>query len=638
MKTKQCIGVSVVFLLILFGCINNRGVVEHPAFIARNTSTLEVGRVEISDTATVLYIKAFYTPHNWIRIDPNSFLADNKGVQYPVRSAEGIVLGEEFYMPDSGESAFAMIFPPVASNATEVDFSEGDYEGAFKIWGIRLTNQPLKLHLPKGVKEMTVDKKAVLPPVAFQSGTAHVEGQILNYRPGMPEEVSVAVSYPFDYSPAEMTLSVDEKGKFSGEIDVFSVLPVSVYWSGQAVRCYIAPGKSTSIVLNPAEISRQGSRLADKSQSLGEPVYYGGYLASLSKELDGLQSAFPSGRMDDFESFLAFLQTIDKKTPEELKTFFLDEYRAKKAELDTLNASPAAKQILFCATDLFYASDILTISQWIDRAYIFNNQLQNDMKTVEKYYATRKFNVPDDFYNELKTFSCLNDPTLLYVPQVAESIYEWQSMNRQLILGRVLGTDQGPLFDLMKASGAHTTIKEFRPLDEAQIEQLPVDYREFIEKKNNELLQRIEANKNKTGFTVNDITEVAEADVFPFILSKFRGKPILLDVWATWCGPCRKANEDLKPVKAELADKDIVYVFVAGENSPLEIWNNMIPDLHGEHFRLSGKQWNSFGKTFDIRGVPTYFFIDREGTIKDKLTGYPGIQKMKEKILQLLDE
>jgi thiol-disulfide isomerase/thioredoxin len=541
-------------------------------------------------------------------------------------------------MPDSGESEFTLTFPPVDSNVTEVDFSEGDVEGAFKIWGIRLINEPLKVHLPKRPKETSVDKKAVLPPVAFQPGTARLEGQILNYRPGMSGKISVQVSCAFDYSPVEITFPIDEAGKFSGEIDAFSVHPASVYWAGRSIRCYVAPGETTSLVLNQAEISRQGSRSADKRPSLGEPVYYGGYLASLSRELADIQPVFSFRKTENFESFLLFLQTIGTKTPEELKIFFLDEYWAKKAILDTLDVSPACKQVLQCSTDLFYASDILNISAWIDRAYIFNNHLQEDMKTVEKYYATRKFNVPDNFYDVLKDFSLLNDSTLLYAPKAAGSIYEWQAVNRQAILSRVLGTDRGLLFDLMKASGAYTNIKEFKPLDKAQIEQIPADYRRFIEKKNNELLQQIEGIKKKTGFTVNEIKGVAEADVFPSILSKFRGKPILLDFWATWCSPCRAANEELKTVKAELAGKDIVYVFVAGENSPQEKWEMMIPDLQGEHFRLSEKQWNYMGKTFEIHGIPTYFLIDRHGNIKEKLTGYPGIRQMKEKILQLLDE
>ncbi|MDR2804947.1 MAG: TlpA family protein disulfide reductase [Dysgonamonadaceae bacterium] len=648
MKTKQWMETAVVVLLLLTGCANNRGVVEYPAFTVRNTDALEIEKAVLSDTATVLYIKAFYTPHQWIKIAPNSFLTDDKGQQYPIRSirsaegegeGEGIELGEEFFLPDSGESEFTMTFPPVAPNAAFVDFSEGDFEGAFKIWGIQLTNKPVKPNLPKGLKAVILDKNAVLPPAEVQLGKARLEGQILDYRSGMPEEVSILVTYPFDSRPVEIACPVDKKGKFSGEIDAFSVHPAIVYWEeSEEIRCYIASGKTTSLVLNPSEIGRRASRFADKRPPVGEPAYYGGYLASLSTELANVRPVF-SLRNNDYESLMSFLQRIEKKTPEELKAFFLDEYQAKKAILDTLNISPAGKQILQCATDLFYASEIINTTFWVDRAYIIS-QIPNDRKAIDHYYATREFHLPDNFYDELSVFSLVNDPAIVYVPEAAQYISEWQRKNSQPLFSHALGTDRGTLFDLIKTVGAYSNIGAFEPMEAAEIEQIPTAYRPFVEKKNNELLELIEANKHKTGFTVNDVENLQPAEVFPFIFSKFRGKPILLDVWATWCGPCRTANEELKPVKAELAagGKDIVYVFVAGENSPLETWKNMIPDLHGEHFRLSEKQWEYMGTKFDMRAVPTYLFIDREGNIKKQQVGYPGIDRMKEEIFQLLGE
>jgi len=333
---------------------------------------------------------------------------------------------------------------------------------------------------------------------------------------------------------------------------------------------------------------------------------------------------------------MAFIKSIGTKTPEELKTLFMDEYQTKKAALDTLNASPACTQILNCMIDLSSTSDMMDISSLLDRAYIINNQLQNDRVAIGKYLATRKYNIPDDFYNVINGFSLINVPQMLYVREAAQYAYQWQMQNSQPVLSKALGTDQGTLFDMMKLAGAYNDIKGFKPLNDARIEGLSADYRDFFKNKNNELLQQIEANKNKTGYTVHEIEKVANKDVLPFILSQFKGKPILLDFWATWCGPCKTANKELKPMEAELADKGIVFVYVAGDNSPLETWQNMIPDLHGEHFRLTGDQWGYVIKTFGIEGIPTYFFIDREGNIKGKQVGYEGVAPIKEKLLQLL--
>ncbi len=86
-------------------------VVKQPPFIARNSSTIEIDRVVVSDTATVLDVRAFFRPRNWIQISNESYLLADNGEKYPIRSGNGITLGEKFWMPDSGEASFSLIFP-----------------------------------------------------------------------------------------------------------------------------------------------------------------------------------------------------------------------------------------------------------------------------------------------------------------------------------------------------------------------------------------------------------------------------------------------------------------------------------------------------------------------------------------------
>ena len=66
-----------ILLLAMVSCCllqaKNR-VVKQPPFIARSSSTIEIDRVVVSDTATVLDIKAFFRPHNWIQISNESYL------------------------------------------------------------------------------------------------------------------------------------------------------------------------------------------------------------------------------------------------------------------------------------------------------------------------------------------------------------------------------------------------------------------------------------------------------------------------------------------------------------------------------------------------------------------------------------
>ena len=109
---------KITFIAILLLCICSltkakEKVIEQPPFIAWTSTSIQVDKVVLSDTATVLYIKAFYHPKQWIRISGQSFLKDNNGETYALRSGIGIKPDTEFWMPESGEGEFRLVFPPI---------------------------------------------------------------------------------------------------------------------------------------------------------------------------------------------------------------------------------------------------------------------------------------------------------------------------------------------------------------------------------------------------------------------------------------------------------------------------------------------------------------------------------------------
>ena len=89
-------------LLLLSGIVSAQ-TIDHPPFKARSGSISNITRIERTPENTRVYIHAIFRPHWWIMEDGDTYLEDAAtGKKYLFKSAEGIELKKEVYMPDSG--------------------------------------------------------------------------------------------------------------------------------------------------------------------------------------------------------------------------------------------------------------------------------------------------------------------------------------------------------------------------------------------------------------------------------------------------------------------------------------------------------------------------------------------------------
>jgi thiol-disulfide isomerase/thioredoxin len=101
-------------------------------------------------------------------------------------------------------------------------------------------------------------------------------------------------------------------------------------------------------------------------------------------------------------------------------------------------------------------------------------------------------------------------------------------------------------------------------------------------------------------------------------LEDFKGRYVYVDVWATWCGPCRAEIPSLKKVEEKYHGKNIEFVSISIDVAKdHEKWKSFVAEKQLGGVQLfADKDWNSdFIKAYGIKGIPRFILIDPSGKI-----------------------
>ncbi len=121
-------------------------------------------------------------------------------------------------------------------------------------------------------------------------------------------------------------------------------------------------------------------------------------------------------------------------------------------------------------------------------------------------------------------------------------------------------------------------------------------------------------------------------------LTDLKGKYVYLDIWATWCAPCKAEIPFLQALEKEYAGKNIEFVSISVDKpEAYETWKKMVADeqLGGVQLYADNNFESQFILDYGINAIPRFILIDTEGNIVDADAARPSDPKLKELFTEL---
>ncbi len=270
-------------------------------------------------------------------------------------------------------------------------------------------------------------------------------------------------------------------------------------------------------------------------------------------------------------------------------------------------------------------------SQYIKDYLVF---LKPFFQVEQGIYLELNQTIPDDTVTIKKLIGQLDSVSLIQRDYALKQIEAHPNSATNWIMLR----------ELIPASGLiafdESDLSYFTKVENGIREKYPYsEYPDMIQSDVEGIKAQIEEMKNPTKIAEGPSFEYApeitlnDANGKELALSSLRGKTVLIDFWASWCGPCRKENPNVVRVYNEYKDKGFeIYSISLDEDRDAWLeaiaadnlsWPNHVSDLNG---------WqNAAAVAYGVNAIPATFLIDGEGkVIGTNLRGPQLEQKLKE--------
>lgn len=585
--------------------------IQHPSYLLGSSglSNSKLERIEIGKKTTAL-IFALNAFEDQITLPGNVYLTaagDSlpllSAVAYRHRcdedSARQVTKGEAFAFQE-GDS-LRLVFPRLPHKTTTFDYFCINDWGSGKMLGIRTDGHLYPALLPPAP---SLRPTGALPDWPRRYAPAVVRGRVHGLPQGEQYVLRVlANSGNIKDNPfPEIT---DTCGLFCLKYDLAYPILVDLSVLGYPLNFPLCPGDTITIdydLNRAANAQYVGDYHPEKKKVLH---IHGGMtsLLSIDSLLNTLWSENSSFQQDSIEK-------VHHQSYAEFRQSVWECHQNRLSYYAALPLSEGEREYLQLASEKAY----------LDRCnqYTFINTLSpNPLDSAQLAAPEKQMDFQDPHAAQLLFPHTLH--TAYVTSSTSYKTYLAANGLQSSVMGRWLE-------QLDSATALVARVKAAQPVSAEEIKRQPTEYQTAIRELQAQLAPQLDSDSLWT--------PQGEPETYlSQIVARHPGKVVFIDFWATWCGPCNLGIKEMEKVKDELENQGVIFVYITNNSSSTDGFMKMKRKHRGEHYIFTEDDWKKMKIPGYNNAIPHYLIYGPNGQLKESVTGWPGVEPMKEKIL-----